>query len=110
MSYQSALERLKNYKSDAQKELTKLTKPPFVSFVSDFQQPKYRKNGLSTPNPSTQDLIEICQTACQGTEIDPRALCEWLIEQGDPGWLYPQAVAAWVRLIAKYGYPEMPAS
>lgn len=110
MSYQTALERLKNHKSDLQKEPTKPTKGGFVGFVSDFQQPKNRKNGLSTSEPSDEGLIEICQTACQGTEIDPRALCDWLIEQGDPGWLYPQAVAAWVRFIAKYGYPETPAN
>lgn len=110
MSYQTALERLKNHKSDLQKEPTKPTKGGFVGFVSDFQQPKNRKNGLTTPKPSTQDLIGICQTACQGTDIDPSGLCDWLVKQSDPDWLYPQAVAAWVHFIAKYGYPETPVS
>lgn len=110
MSYQTALERLKKHKSNSQKEPTKPTKPPFVGFVGDFQQTKNLKNDHTTPRPSAQDLIEICQAACQGTEIEPSGLCDWLIKQRDPDWLYPQAVAAWVRFIAKYGYPETPAS
>ena len=106
MSYQSALKRLKNYKSDQQKEPTKPTKGGFVSFVSSFEQPKNQKNGANGSNAGIQSLTEICQTACQGTQIEPGELRDWLLRQDDPDWLYPQALAAWARLIAKYGYPE----
>lgn len=50
-------------------------------------------------------LFRLAKAACKGTALDPSELTDWLINQGDPGWLNPPAVQRWARLICEQGWP-----
>lgn len=56
--------------------------------------------------PERSVLFKRCKTACVGTGVDPSELCQWLIDQDDPGWCVPKAVKWWAEKIHQRGYPQ----
>ena len=62
--------------------------------------------GDSQKLPVSEELSAICRRAGSSFNLDSDTFAAWLKEQGDPDWLYPDAVMAWARVIGRYGYPE----
>ena len=55
--------------------------------------------------PERSVLLNRCTEATVGTDVDPSQLCQWLVEQDDPGWCVPKAVKWWSEHILRNGYP-----
>lgn len=56
--------------------------------------------------PERNELFKRCKSACTGTSVDPSELCQWLIDQGDPGWCVLKAVNWWAQRINQRGFPQ----
>ena len=50
-------------------------------------------------HPTRPAVFAAAVEACHGTRLDPSRLTAWLIEQQEPAWLTPPAVARWARLL-----------
>jgi len=75
---------------------------------SDGERPPW-PNALrhcSRWDPTPTALLEICQTACNGLIVNPKALAEWLTAQDDPQWMTPPNVRWWAELITERGWPK----
>jgi len=56
--------------------------------------------------PERPVLYQRCKDAVNGLDVDPSELCQWLLEQGDPGWCVPAAVRRWAEIIQRRGFPS----
>lgn len=56
--------------------------------------------------PDQRELMQRCESACTGLNVDPADLCQWLIDQNDPGWCTPKAVRRWAEIISQRGFPN----
>lgn len=59
----------------------------------------------SSHSPTRAAVFRAASSACEGLDVDPGQLADWLVEQGDPGWLRPAAVAWWAGRIHRHGWP-----
>ena len=73
--------------------VTKVTDDPDVTHVTDVTD-----SAEANPEmPTRQVVFERCKVAAGGTSIDPSALCQELISNGDPELVNPEALARFVK-------------
>jgi hypothetical protein len=83
-----------------------------INADGDPASPGYRAPWPTLPRRCNQfevtraAVFRECKAACKSLQVDPSELCDWLINQADPGWLVPAAVRRWAELIAERGFPE----
>lgn len=57
--------------------------------------------------PDRAYLYRRCKDAVIGLDVDPTELCDWLLDQDDPGWCVPAAVRRWAEIVHRRGgYPQ----
>jgi len=93
MSYELALDRLKNFDSPSKEEANKANKAPV---------PVTWRNAM----PTVDEILPVCRRAVNRTSLDARALAEWLIDQADPDWCTDYCIKWWASYIHHRGWPQ----
>ena len=52
-------------------------------------------------------VVPDTERAVDGLNVDSYDFAEWLIDQGDPGWMQPKAMRRWAEIIAERGYQSI---
>lgn len=93
MNYELAVDRLKEFESNAKCKVQKVQKVP---------SPVSWRNTM----PTAEEILPQCRDAVNRTSLDARELARWLVAQDDPDWCTHYCIRWWASYIHNRGWPK----